>query len=123
MRVVRVASSKFVAAFLSSGSGERDGRVTATAPAVKFLLGMSDAKARAIIKKNKWTATITKDAGIAETCTVKLVEAPMPEPFPEHFCHCGKVGPFGTGVSLLKGIEGVWFCREHAPIFQQEKAA
>ena len=86
---------------MSSGGGGRDGRVTATHPAVKFLLGMSDAKARAVIKRNGWTATITKDASVAEGCTVRLVEEPMPEPFPEHRCHCGKVGPFGVGVSLL----------------------
>lgn len=124
MRVVRIVSAKFTAAFVSSGSGERDGRVTATHPAVKFLLGMSDAKARAVIRRNGWKACITKDKAIAETCTLALTEAPMPAPFPEHFCHCGKVGSFGFGVSLLKGTEGAWFCREHSPFFfAQEKAA
>lgn len=32
----------------------------------------------------------------------------------EHYCRCGKWGSFGYGVSLLKGKEGEWFCREHS---------
>lgn len=28
---------------------------------------------------------------------------------------CGKLGHFGTGVHLLRGIPGAWWCREHLP--------
>jgi hypothetical protein len=33
----------------------------------------------------------------------------------EHFCHCGKWGNFGYGVSLRNGREGNWYCFEHRP--------
>jgi hypothetical protein len=36
------------------------------------------------------------------------------QPF-EHYCHCGKRGPFGYGVALRKGQTGTWFCAEHRP--------
>ena len=37
-----------------------------------------------------------------------------PVPF-EHYCHCGKWGFFGYGVSLREDKPGVWFCSEHRP--------
>lgn len=30
-----------------------------------------------------------------------------------HYCHCGKWGSRGTGVSLLKGRLGKWYCADH----------
>lgn len=30
-----------------------------------------------------------------------------------HFCHCGKWGSFGTGVSLKDERLGTWLCGEH----------
>jgi hypothetical protein len=32
-----------------------------------------------------------------------------------HYCHCGKWGSFGYGVSLRDGKFGSWYCREHRP--------
>lgn len=32
-----------------------------------------------------------------------------------HYCHCGKWGAFGHGVSMLKGEPGTWYCMEHKP--------
>ena len=33
-----------------------------------------------------------------------------------HFCvECGRLGPFGVGVSLRRGQMGRWYCREHRP--------
>ena len=32
-----------------------------------------------------------------------------------HYCQCGKLGPFGEGVSLLKGQLGKWYCGAHRP--------
>jgi hypothetical protein len=32
-----------------------------------------------------------------------------------HYCHCGKWGDFGYGVSLRRNKLGVWFCRDHKP--------
>ena len=46
--------------------------------------------------------------------------APGPE---SHTCdECGAPASFGEGVSLLKGIEGVWLCARHcAPEFRRKK--
>jgi len=32
-----------------------------------------------------------------------------------HYCHCGKWGAHGVGVSVLKQQLGAWFCAEHKP--------
>jgi hypothetical protein len=32
-----------------------------------------------------------------------------------HYCHCGKWGSFGYGVSLRNGKLGRWYCSEHRP--------
>jgi hypothetical protein len=39
----------------------------------------------------------------------------MSEPF-THYCHCGRWGSFGFGVSFLRGREGRWYCREHREV-------
>jgi hypothetical protein len=119
MRTVRVTSAKMSAAFVSSGTGDHDGIVVAAHPAVRFLLGFPDRKARGVIKRNGWQAKVTTDAAVTVTCTDKL---PPAEPFGDRLCHCGKVGPFGVGVFLLQGKEGTWFCREHAPMFRVKAA-
>lgn len=38
-----------------------------------------------------------------------------PGPDPHECCECGASACFGEGVSLLKGIEGTWFCARCAP--------
>jgi hypothetical protein len=43
---------------------------------------------------------------------IETMPTEMRQPF-LHYCHCGKWGSFGYGVSLLKGQEGVWYCEEH----------
>jgi hypothetical protein len=36
------------------------------------------------------------------------------DPDPEHRCRiCQRPARFGTGVRLLRGQEGIWFCGEH----------
>jgi hypothetical protein len=58
-----------------------------------------------------------RGATIGEPTLAILIEihvGPSPRPF-VHYCHCGKWGSFGHGVSLLRGVEGTWFCGEHRP--------
>lgn len=38
-----------------------------------------------------------------------------PGPTIPECCECGRPACFGEGVSLLKGIEGDWYCPKHAP--------
>jgi hypothetical protein len=115
MRIVKVVGTRFTAAFVSSGSGENDGRVIAAHPAVAFLLGKPDHTARAILKHNGWKGRVTTDPAVGATCTMA---EPPPTPLGEQRCWCGKSAPFGVGVALLKGQMGTWFCREHAPMFR-----
>jgi hypothetical protein len=43
-------------------------------------------------------------------------DAARAKPAPsEHYCHCGRWGLFGYGVSLREEKPGVWFCSEHRP--------
>jgi len=46
---------------------------------------------------------------------VARVEAPVSAPSAplEHYCHCGRWGPFGYGVNLQQGRLGRWYCTEH----------
>lgn len=113
MRTVKVCATNFDAAFVSTGADKADGIVIAVTPSLKWLLGWPDSKARGAIKRNGWTATVSKEPGLFERCTEKA--APV-EPFGERICHCGKLAPFGVGVRLLEGKEGQWFCREHRPM-------
>jgi hypothetical protein len=45
-----------------------------------------------------------------------------PEPF-VHYCHCGKWGAFGYGVSLRQGKLGQWYCAEHRPDAKHTRSA
>lgn len=113
MRTVRIKSEKFEAAFISDGDDDRDGRIVACHPSLSFMLGWPDIKARGVIKRNHWQATITRDAVVREACTLRIVEDA--KPFGARYCHCGAVAHFGFRVSLLRGEEGTWFCRDHRP--------
>jgi hypothetical protein len=113
MRAVKVCAAQFDAAFVSTGSEKADGIVIATTASLKWMLGWPDVKARGAIKRNGWTAAISREVGLIERCTEKM---PPVEPFGERNCHCGRIGPFGYGVRLLEGKEGQWFCREHRPM-------
>ncbi|MCA1452094.1 hypothetical protein I6F35_02555 [Bradyrhizobium sp. BRP22] len=53
--MVRIVAPHFVAGF------ESDGKVVRAAPILRDMIGMSDAKARARIKANGWTAHIVVD--------------------------------------------------------------
>lgn len=53
---------------------------------------------------------------------------PLAKPKHEPFVHpCDECGdpnaPFGEGVSLLKGITGVWLCSRHAPLHLKHPGA
>lgn len=48
----------------------------------------------------------------------KVFDAPQ-----DHWCKCGERASFGVGVSLLRGIEGEWFCYQHWPGRPDAKAA
>jgi hypothetical protein len=59
-----------------------------------------------------------------KTEIVKLLIAesrPEPRrPF-EHYCHCGRWGAFGYGVSLRNDRPGEWFCADHRPAATEKK--
>lgn len=117
---VRRGGQSFVAGF------ESNGRVIRAAPLIRFLVGLSDSEVRAIIKKNKWRATVlTGDAAQAIYNDMEI--PPFPEqpaqPAPEkaevtidqRCIVCGKLGCFGYGVSIRRGESGTWYCFECKP--------
>jgi hypothetical protein len=76
MRLIRVRTQRFEAGFLSDGGNGFDGSVIATHPALAFMLGWPDAKARGAIKRNSWTATIADDPALKAQCTVRAPGRP-----------------------------------------------
>jgi hypothetical protein len=55
MKLVRVVAPHFVAGF------ETDGIVRRTAPIIKYLLGRTDAEARAYFELKGWKASVVSD--------------------------------------------------------------
>ena len=132
MKLVRVATPKGQSVFQVGVAG-----VVRADQRLAFMLGWPEGKARAVIRKNGWTATIVAegaadeaellerlsgvpvDAGDRERAAMALAtrfpQAGSEDPPVEHLCHCGAWGAFGYGVRLLKGEAGQWFCMAHRP--------
>lgn len=130
MKLIRIDAPKFTAGM------EIGLVVNRTSPVLKFMLGWSEAKVKAIVKKNKWRASqltnrFSDEAiRIEKDLTEKLLSEELPEVasytphsyakdkeerIGDHFCHCGKAARFGYGVRILQGIDGEWFCGLHRP--------
>jgi len=118
-KVRRGTNNYFVAGF------ETNGTVIRAAPLLKFLIGKSDADVRALIRKNKWRATVLRGES-AGPLYDELEKSPPPEqPSPSpakadvvvdiSCVVCGETASFGYGVSIRRGEPGEWYCGRHRP--------
>ena len=102
-------AKRFSATFVS------DGIVRSAEAPLGFILGWPDDRVRAVVRKNKWTATVIAQTAEPSPDDERVIKDPEYQPIVFRCAICGAYACYGYGVNLRADRIGTWYCPQHKP--------